>query len=121
MSKTDQARSLIRQIFTTETDLYPDKENNVLNVSLHSLSTQKANEIAAYLCEVLNKTEQLYPGTNMILRFKSASSPNPWGQVFWNWTQMNLHPEEVELTSPRDSEDEVEETIEFLENKQERR
>ena len=77
MSKTDQARSLIRQIFTTEIDLYPDKENNVLNVSLHSLSTQKANEIAAYLCEVLNKTEQLYPSTNMILRFKSVSSPNP--------------------------------------------
>jgi hypothetical protein len=34
-----------------------------------------------------------------------------------DWTKMYLHPEEVERTTPRDSEDEVEEAIEFLENK----
>lgn len=34
-----------------------------------------------------------------------------------DWAKMYLHPKEVELTSPRDSEEDVEEAIEFLESK----
>ncbi|MCP4990183.1 MAG: hypothetical protein GY928_30335 [Colwellia sp.] len=66
-------RVLLRQIFSTEVDLAPDNENNILNVSLHSLSNERSNKIALKLCKQLNETETVFPGTEMRLVYKLVS------------------------------------------------
>jgi hypothetical protein len=80
MSKGKEARMLLRQIFTADIDLEPDYNNNTLYIALHSLSDEKSNKIARYLCEQLNQTETIFPGTNLRLFFKSVSNKNPPGQ-----------------------------------------
>jgi len=74
MSKRKETKTLLRQIFSTEIDLEPDIENKILNVTLHSLSNEKANKIVLKLCEHLNETETNFPGTNMRLFYKLVSS-----------------------------------------------
>jgi hypothetical protein len=80
MAKEKEARTLLRQIFTTDIDLEPDYNNNILYVTLHSLSDAKSNKIVRYLCEKLNQTETIFPDTNLKLFFKSVSNKNPRGQ-----------------------------------------
>lgn len=82
MTKGDEARMLLRQIFTTDIDLEPDYNNNTLYIVLHSLSDEKSNKIVRYLCDQLNRTETIFPGTKLKLFFKSVSSKNPRGQEF---------------------------------------
>jgi hypothetical protein len=81
MAKRKESRKLLRQIFTTEIDLEPDYENNTLYVVLHSLTNEKSNKIAQYLCKQLNQAETIFPDTNLKLSFKLVSSTNLPGQV----------------------------------------
>ncbi len=73
LSQRKTTRVLLRQIFSTEVDLAPDTENNILNVSLHSLSNERSNKIALKLCKQLNGTETVFPGTEMRLVYKLVS------------------------------------------------
>ena len=73
LSQRKTTKVLLRQIFSTEVDLEPDTKNNVLNVSLHSLSNEKSNKIAIDLCKRLNETETVFPGTEMRLSYKLVS------------------------------------------------
>ena len=75
-------RVLLRQIFSTEIDIDPDEENHTLTIILHSLSYEKANRFAVKLCQKLNETETVFPGTNLRLIFKSVASSNHRCQVF---------------------------------------
>ncbi len=69
----DEARVYMRDIYTTEAKLIPDREAGTLTVELHSLATPKANEILKHLCTELNATKTTYPDTNLALIFKSVS------------------------------------------------
>jgi len=69
----DEARAFVRDLYTTEADLTPDREAGTLTVTVHSLATPKANEILKKLCQELNATETIYPDTNLKLIFKSVS------------------------------------------------
>jgi len=82
MAKPKEARTLLKQIFSTDIDLEPDYSNNILNVTLHSLSDEKSNKTVRYLCEQLNQAETIFPDTNLKLFFKSVSTKNPPGQEF---------------------------------------
>ncbi len=73
LSMRKTTRVLLRQIFSTEVDIEPDTKNNILNVTLHSLSNEKSNKIVVNLCNRLNETETVYPGTNMRLFYKLVS------------------------------------------------
>lgn len=77
MSKTNEARMLIRQIFTTDIDLEPDYKNKRLNVILHSLSNEKSNKIVKHLCHKLNLTQTIFPDTNLMLFYNVVSKQNP--------------------------------------------
>jgi hypothetical protein len=70
----DEARSLIRDICTTEANLIPDEQAKTLSVELHSLATPKSNAIVSHLCDELNATETIYPGTDLRMIFKSVSN-----------------------------------------------
>lgn len=70
----EEKRMLIKQIFNTAADLIPDYTGKTLTVQLYSLSTPRANLAAEKLCELLNETETVFPGTKLKLIFKTTAS-----------------------------------------------
>jgi hypothetical protein len=73
MGRTDDARSLLRQIFTTEADLIPDPKAQTLTVHLHHLTQVAHDEAVKHLCENLNATESIFPGSGFRLVYKLGS------------------------------------------------
>jgi hypothetical protein len=74
LKRTDDARALLRQIYSTEADLIPDLEAKTLTVRLHHL-TQAAHDAAVqYLCDELTATETAFPGTDLRLVYKLGSA-----------------------------------------------
>jgi len=69
----DEARALIRNLCTTPADLHPDPQAQTLTVTLHSLVSPQLNAAAAHLCSELNASEICYPGTGLLMVFKSVS------------------------------------------------
>ena len=74
LSRADDVRSTLRKLYQTEADLKPDIENNTLTVRLHHSSTQSHDEAIQHLCDELNATETIFPGTNLKLIYKIGSS-----------------------------------------------
>jgi hypothetical protein len=73
VSRTDETRALLREIFATEADLLPDEAAGTLTVRLHHLTNHTSDEAARYLAEQLSATESEYPGTNLRLVYKLVS------------------------------------------------
>lgn len=74
LSRADDARALLRQIYQTEVDLIPDVEAKTLTVRLHHLTQAAHDEAVRHLCEQLNATETLFPETELKLVYKLGSS-----------------------------------------------
>jgi hypothetical protein len=74
--KKDEARSIVRQIFTTDADIEPDNEKAVLKVRIHNMTSPRNNRYAEKLCEVLNESETIFPGTNLRLTYDLVSNKN---------------------------------------------
>jgi hypothetical protein len=72
LSRTDDARSLLRDLFCSEADLTPELERRVLSVQVHPMSNPRANRAIAHLLEHLNSAEFTYPGTNLQLVYSIA-------------------------------------------------
>jgi hypothetical protein len=66
-------RQILQEIFTSDADMIPDYQNNILRIRLHSLSTPRANKAVNKLCEFLNQTETLFPLTNMRLVYQTVA------------------------------------------------
>lgn len=74
LTRSDDARALLRQIYNTEVDLIPDLEAKTVTVRLHHL-TQAAHDTAArHLCDELTATETIFPGTDLRLVYKLGSA-----------------------------------------------
>ena len=81
IKRPDEARTLLRALYTTEADLIPDVREQTLTVRLHHMA-QKSSDLAIQkLCEELNATESLFPRTGLRLVFKLGSDQNPRDQV----------------------------------------
>ena len=74
LKKKDQARQLARAIYHSAADLIPDESNNVLTIKLHHQANPVTNQVVQYLCDELNKTETVFPGTNLKLVYKLGST-----------------------------------------------
>ena len=72
LARTDDARSLLRDLFCSEADLLPDLERRVLRVHVHPMSNPRADRAIAHLLEHLNATEFTYPGTHLRLVYSIA-------------------------------------------------
>jgi hypothetical protein len=73
LARSDDARALLRQIFHTEVDLAPDLRAKTLTVTLHHLA-QNVHDIAVlHLCDHLNATETLFPGTDLRVIYRLGS------------------------------------------------
>jgi hypothetical protein len=64
------ARGLLQDLFTTDADILPDVETNLLRVRVHNASTPSANRALSALFDELNKAEVEYPGTNLRLVYE---------------------------------------------------
>jgi hypothetical protein len=80
MARKDEARRMIRQIFNTETNLIPDEQNKRLIVELHNLTSEYADQLANILCQELNNSRSIFPGTDMEIFYKLVSQKNRPGQ-----------------------------------------
>ena len=69
----EEGRQIIQSMLSSNADLQPDYQNNLLTVTIHSQPTQRANKALKHLCEELNQTETNYPNTNLKLVFNSLA------------------------------------------------
>ncbi|HLN30680.1 MAG TPA: hypothetical protein VK395_23265 [Gemmataceae bacterium] len=79
LARTDDARSLLRDLFRSDADLVPDMEQRVVRVHVHPMSNPRSNRAIAHLLEHLNAAEFTYPGTNLRLVYSiagGAETPN---------------------------------------------
>ena len=74
LARSDDARTLIRQILETEADLIPDPEKKTLTVRIHHLTQAAHDQVLEKLCSALNETQTIFPGTELTLIFKIGSS-----------------------------------------------
>jgi Transposase protein len=74
LARTDDARSLLRDLFRSAADLLPDVEQQVLRVQVHPMSNPRSNRAIAHLLEELNAAEFTYPGTNLQLVYSIAGA-----------------------------------------------
>ena len=74
LARTDDGRALLQQIFTTPADLIPDLTEQTLTVRLHHLTQRAHDDVILHLCEELNATETLFPGTGLKLIYKLGSA-----------------------------------------------
>ncbi len=80
MSRPDDTRTLLRAIYNAEADLIPDQTAQTLTVRLHHLANASADDAAHHLCQELNATETIFPGTNLRLVYELVSPRNPRDQ-----------------------------------------
>jgi hypothetical protein len=77
LARSDDARSLLRQIFNNEVDLLPGFAANTLTVRLHHLAQAAHDQAIAKLCFALSETQTIFPGTDLKLIFEIGSSGIP--------------------------------------------
>jgi hypothetical protein len=77
MSRHDDARSLLRAVFSTDVDLIPDEEAKTLTVRLHPLANTSSDEALKHLCAEINATETQFPGTQLRLIYELVSAQSP--------------------------------------------
>jgi len=73
--RTDDARSLVRDLLRSEADLCPDLQECVLRIRVHPLANPRSNRAILHLLEHLNAAEFQYPGTNLTLVYKLLGVP----------------------------------------------
>jgi hypothetical protein len=74
MTRHDDARSLLRAIYNTEVDMNPDLQAKTLTIRLHPLANNSSDQAVKHLCDELNNTETLFPGTELRLIYELVSS-----------------------------------------------
>ena len=77
MSHTNEARKILQQIYKSDANLWVDKDNNKLIVELHKLSYWKDDKIVQKLCDELNLSEAIFPGSDLTIFYKMVSMDNP--------------------------------------------
>ena len=73
LTRPDEARRLLRALYTTEADLLPDPEAGTLTVRLHHSANAVTDQAIEKLCDELNATETIFPRTNLRLVMKLGS------------------------------------------------
>lgn len=76
LSREDDARSLIRDLFRSPADIEPDAEKGELRIGIHTLSNPRSNRAIGSLLDELNASEQCYPGTNLKLIYSMLTPSN---------------------------------------------
>ena len=67
---TDDVRSLLQGIYKNEADLIPNIAEKTLIVRLHHLANHSLSKSIQHLCNELNATETIFPGTDLRLIYE---------------------------------------------------
>jgi hypothetical protein len=73
MTRSDNARAPLRQIGDSEADLSADAQSKTLTVCLHQFTQAVHDQALRHLCDELNATETIFPGTDLRLIYKIGS------------------------------------------------
>jgi len=74
LKRPDEARRLLRALYTTEADLLPDPDAGTLTVRLHHGANAVTDQAIEKLCAELNATETVFPRTNLRLVLQLGST-----------------------------------------------
>jgi hypothetical protein len=74
LARGDEARSLLRDLFRSATDLAPDLEQQLLRVEVHPMSNPRSIRAIAHVLHVLTESDFTYPGTRLCLAFSLAGT-----------------------------------------------
>ena len=80
MARHDDARRLLCAIYRNDADLIPNPVAGTLRVRLHHLANRITDAALYHLCDQLNATETLFPGTHLRLVYELVSPQNPRDQ-----------------------------------------
>jgi len=74
LARSDDGRSLVREVLNSAADLIPDPVKKTLTVRIHRLASPIHDEALQHLCEELSATETIYPGTELTLIFQPVGA-----------------------------------------------
>jgi len=74
MSVPEQARTLIRKLYSSDADIETDNVNNILTVKIHNTNHWAEDKSLQSLCDNLNETQTVFPGTNLTIQYKLVTS-----------------------------------------------
>ena len=63
--KPKESRALLTQFFKSNADIKVDNQKNQMHIFIHHQPTNRDDVALKALCDILNKTETVYPQTNM--------------------------------------------------------
>ena len=69
----NEKRALVKSIIKSHADIIPDYQNKQLNIKLYTLSNPRMNLAIDKLCQLLNETLTVYPGTDLVMNYKIAT------------------------------------------------
>ena len=69
----DEGRAFLKNVFQQPADIIPDEERNVLMVRLHTMANPRSNRLLRILCERVNETKYVFPGTKLKLVFEAPN------------------------------------------------
>jgi len=68
-----EIRALVKSIIYTPVNIEVNDEKKELLVTLLPLSNKRSNEAVQKICDTINKTDTVYPGTDFRLKYKIAT------------------------------------------------
>lgn len=71
--REDEIRALVKSLIHAKADIIPDYKNSTLTVAIYSLAYNRDNQAVYKIFEILNKTETVFPNSNLKMIFKSAT------------------------------------------------
>ena len=78
LTRDDDARALLRDLYRSEADILPQSEQGILEVRVHAMANPRSNRAIQHLIRTLNDAAIAYPGTKLQLHFTSSAPPaNP--------------------------------------------
>ena len=73
MGHPNEARRLLRSLYSSEADIMPDYEKKILTVRLHQPANRSSAVTVEKLCRELNTTHTKFPGTDLRLVYMLVS------------------------------------------------
>jgi hypothetical protein len=67
----DEGRSFLKSVFQQTADILPDEDRNILTVKFHTMANPRSNRSLRKLCDIVNETDYVFPGTALKLLFEA--------------------------------------------------
>ncbi|MBT6277856.1 MAG: hypothetical protein HOI95_27455 [Chromatiales bacterium] len=77
LSRADDARAVLRGLYASDADLIPDELNQTLTVRVHHQANASTDRVMQHLCDELNATQIVFPGTELRIGYELVSAHNP--------------------------------------------